>query len=139
MQEAGPGLGRAYLSESVQEGFWQSLPAAALLKRILARKDTEALWTVERRSKLRDVDGCTMVEARVQAFKDGLRREIELIKDHPMACFQRGEERAILPRVRTRRRPFDRQVGTKEFHEVRLLGEVDAYDMMAARCAKSLN
>ena len=56
-----------------------------------------------------------------------------------MPSFECCEEGAILPRVGSGRSTFNRQVCAEEFHEVRLLGEVDAHHIVTTRCTKGLN
>ena len=46
---------------------------------------------------------------------------------------ERGEEAAVLPGVRARRRALDGQIGPEEVHQVGLLGQVDAHDLSRVR------
>ena len=83
------------LREAVEKGLWQSFAAAALLERVLACKDAEALWAVKGGGELRDEDRRAVVEARVEPLEHRLRREVELVQDDPMA-------RLVRVRVRVR-------------------------------------
>ena len=46
---------------------------------------------------------------------------------------ERGEEAAVLPGVRARRRALDGQIGPEEVHQVGLLGQIDAHDLSRVR------
>ena len=60
------------LREAVEKGLWQSFAAAALLERVLACKDAEALWAVKGGGELRDEDRRAVVEARVEPLEHRL-------------------------------------------------------------------
>ena len=45
-------------------------------------RNPEVAGSRERLTRLGDVDGCAVVEARVEALEHRLRRQVELIEDH---------------------------------------------------------
>ena len=94
----------AYLGEAIEKGLGEALPSTALLQGVLAAKDAEASGAREGLPEIRNVDGRAMVEARVEALQDALRREIELVQDDPVPGLEGREEGAVLPRIRARGR-----------------------------------
>ena len=76
-----------------------------------------------------------VVEERVESLQHGLRRQIELVQEHPVARPQRRQQRAVRPRKLARRAARRRQVGAQQVHHVGLFGEVDAHEGVAG-CAR---
>lgn len=68
-----------YLSESVKEGFGQSLTSTALSEGVLASKDLGLLLlNLEAHSQFWYEDLCSMIKAGIKTLQHRLRRQVEL-------------------------------------------------------------
>lgn len=68
-----------YLSESIEEGFGESLAPTALSEGVLAAKDLGFLMlNLEAHTQLRNVDLCSMIKAGIQTLQHRLRGQVQL-------------------------------------------------------------
>ncbi len=66
-------------NETVDEGTGETLPTAALVMRVLGGKELEVGMPLEDLVQLCNVNLATVVEARIQTFENGLRRQVHFL------------------------------------------------------------
>lgn len=127
--------------EAVEEGFRQSLSAAASSNGVLTTEDAEVGVRLDLEVALGDGEGPAVVEQRVETLKNGLVREVELVQHDPLAGLDGLKENTVAPLEALLPRCFGDggQVGAEEVAEIGLLGEVDADDGVAERGAEGFD
>ena len=119
--------------ESIEEGFRETLAPAALLHGVLRGEDAKRRRAPERLPELGHEHLRAVVERGVQTFQDGLRREVELVEQHPISVFERRQERTVRPSKLAGGAPVGGQIRAEKIHHVRLFAQVDAHEVVPRR------
>ena len=119
--------------EPVQERFRQAFPSAALLDGVLRGKHPERRGAPKRLPELRHEHLRPVVQRRVEALQHALRREVELVQQHPVPVLHRGQKRPVRPPKNARVAAVRGQIRAQKVHHVRLLAQVDANERVAGR------
>jgi hypothetical protein len=85
------------LCESVQKRLWQALSSSSLCQRVLGSKDSKGGRALKRFPQLRNEDTCTVIQATVEAFKNGLRRQIKFVEENPITLLDRTKQDSVTP------------------------------------------
>ena len=107
-------------SKAVDERTWQALSTTALVVGVLSGKDGEVGMTFECLIEFGYVDFAPVIETSIEAFQNRLRGKIHFVKQDPFTLLHRLEEWCISPSKMARFCTFNRNIGAKEVHEIRL-------------------